>query len=286
VAESTMTLPDGRTLAYTDIGASGGPAAFYFHGAPGGRLELAPLDDAFAAVDIRVVTADRPGYGGSTPHAGRTTADWAGDVAALADHLDIDRFTVMGLSSGGPYTVACASLLRDRVIGAIIAAGNTEMSWPDARNGYLQSELDLMAIDDEDAAVAWCEERYGADGSGFFGGELDLGPIDNAWLADGTNLTSLMATMAEAFVQGVIGYAHDITVQGRAWTFDPATITAPTIVVHGADDRLVPLSHSGHTASLIPGSELRVVPNCGHLSLGDRLPALAAEISARGLTAR
>jgi pimeloyl-ACP methyl ester carboxylesterase len=280
--DSTLALPDGRTLAYTDIGAPDGRVAFHFHGAPGGRLELVGLDAAFDAVDVRVITADRPGYGGSAPHLGRTTADWAGDVAALADHLGVDRFVVMGLSSGGPYTVACASLLRDRVVGAIIAAGNTDMSWPDAGNGYLQSELDIMAMDDENAAAAWCEEHYGADGSGFFGGDLDLGPIDNAWLADETNLSSLMATMAEAFARGVVGYAHDITVQGRAWTFDPARITAPTIVVHGADDRLVPLSHSEHTASLIPGAELRVVPECGHLSLVDHLPALVTELSDGG----
>jgi pimeloyl-ACP methyl ester carboxylesterase len=284
--DSTFTLPDGRTLAYTDIGASDGRVAFHFHGAPGGRLELVGLDAAFAAADVRVITADRPGYGRSTPRPGRTTADWAGDVAALADHLAVDRFVVTGLSSGGPYAVACASLLGDRVAGAIIAAGNTDMSWPDAGEGYLQSELDIMAIGDEDAAVVWCEERYGADGSGFFGGDLDLGPTDNAWLTDEANLSSLMATMAEAFAQGVVGYAHDITVQGRAWTFDPARITAPTIVVHGADDQLVPLSHSEHTASMIPGAELRVVPECGHLSLIDHIPTLVSEIADNGRTRR
>jgi pimeloyl-ACP methyl ester carboxylesterase len=282
MVDTTMTLPDGRALAYTEIGAPDGSVAFYFHGAPGSRLELVALDEAFTAVGVRVITADRPGYGGSTPLPGRTTADWADDVGALADHLGIERFAVMGLSSGGPYTLACASLLGDRVTGAVVAAGNTDMSWPEASDGYLQSELDIMAMDDEDAAVAWCIERYGADGSRFFGGDLDLGPIDNAWLADDTNLTSLTATMTEAFVQGVVGYAHDITVQGRPWTFDPAMITAPTIVVHGADDRLVPLSHSAHTASSTPGAELRVVPDCGHLSLVDRLPALVTEISGGG----
>src|SRR5690606_26440118 len=102
-----------RTLAYTQIGARSGPTVLYFHGAPGSRLELLGLDDAFAEHGIRVVTADRPGYGRSTPLTGRTTADWATDVAALADHLDLDRFGVIGLSSGGPYTVACAALLGD-----------------------------------------------------------------------------------------------------------------------------------------------------------------------------
>jgi pimeloyl-ACP methyl ester carboxylesterase len=283
MVDTTMTLPDGRTLAYTDIGALDGPVAFYFHGAPGSRLELAALDGAFAAAGVRVITADRPGYGGSTPLPGRTTADWADDVAALTDHLGVERFVVIGLSSGGPYAVACASLLGDRVTGAIVAAGNTDMSWPQARDGYLQSELDIMAMDDEEAAVAWCLERYGSDGSGFFDGEgaMDLGEVDNAWLADEANLGSLMTTMGEAFRQGVVGYAHDITVQGRAWTFDPAAITARTIVVHGADDRLVPIEHSRHTASLIPGAEQRVLPGVGHLSLGQHLPELVAELTAR-----
>ena len=278
--DTTTTLPDGRILAYTEVGVADGPVAFYFHGAPGGRLEMSSTDEAFARAGLRVITADRPGYGGSSPCVGRTTADWADDVAALADDLGVERFAVMGLSSGGPYTVACAALLGDRVIGAIVAAGNTDMSWPGAREGYMQSELDIMAMDDEAAAVAWCEEHYGADGSGFFGGDMDLGDVDNAYLADEANLTALFTTMGESFRQGVVGYAHDITVQGRAWSFDPDAITCPTIVVHGADDQLVPITHSEHTAELIPGAELRVLDDCGHLSLVDRLPALAAELTA------
>jgi pimeloyl-ACP methyl ester carboxylesterase len=283
MVDESVTLPDGRTLAYTELGSPGGKAVFYFHGAPGARLELAVLDDALRSAGLRVITADRPGYGGSSPLAGRTTADWADDVAALSDHLGIDRFAVMGLSSGGPYSVACAALLGDRVCGVVVAAGNTDMSWPGASEGYLQSELDLMAMDDEGAAVAWCEEHYGADGSAFLSGaflsgDLDLGPTDDAYLADEVNLAGLLTAMTEAFRQGVVGYAHDITVQGRPWTFDPARITAPVVVVHGDDDHLVPLSHSRHTAALIPGSALRVVAGRGHLSLVDEFPGLAAEL--------
>ena len=78
----------------------------------------------------------------------------------------------MGLSSGGPYTVACAALLGDRVTGAVVAAGNTDMSWPDAADGYLESELRIMAMDDEDAAVADCVERFGPSGERFFEGDV------------------------------------------------------------------------------------------------------------------
>jgi pimeloyl-ACP methyl ester carboxylesterase len=281
IRDDVLTLADGRNLAYSTVGASDGPVVCYQHGAPGGRFELLDLDDAFTAAGIRVVTADRPGYGGSTPLATRTTAAWAEDVAALADHVGAERFGVIGLSSGGPYAVACAALLGARVVGAVVAAGNTDMSWPAARDGYLGSELAIMALDDPDAAVARCVELYGRDGARFFQGEMDLGPTDTAWLADESKAIALFTAMGEAFRRGVVGYAHDIWVQGRAWSFDPAAIACPVIVVHGEDDRLVPIAHSRHTASLIPGAEMRVVPGVGHLSLVDEFPALAAEILRR-----
>jgi pimeloyl-ACP methyl ester carboxylesterase len=277
--DASMTLADGRTLAYTDIGAPDGPVVLYFHGAPGSRLELVGQSEEFLTAGVRVITPDRPGYGGSSPSPGRTTADWAADVVELVDHLGIERFAVMGLSSGGPYTIACAALLGDRVTGAVVAAGNTDMSWPGASDGYLESELDIMAMDDEAAAVAWCEEHYGADGSGFLSGDLDLGDVDNAFLADDAHLASLIDAIGEAFRQGVVGYAHDITVQGRPWSFDPGAITARTLVVHGDDDRLVPLAHSERTAHLVSGAELRVIVGCGHLSLVTQLPVLAHEVT-------
>lgn len=278
--DTLMTLPDGRTLAYTELGDPGGEVVMYFHGAPGSRFELQQLDDEFRSHGVRLVTADRPGYGGSAPLGGRTTASWAHDVEALADHLGTEHFGVIGLSSGGPYTVACAALLGDRIVGVVVAAGNTDMSWPDAASGYLESELRIMDMDDESAAVAFCEAEYGADGAGFFEGDSDLGPADEAFLADADKASGLFAAMGEAFRQGVVGYAHDITVQGRAWSFDPAVITTPVIVVHGGLDRLVPLDHSRHTAELIAGADLRVLADRGHLSLTEELPALAAEIIA------
>jgi pimeloyl-ACP methyl ester carboxylesterase len=250
----------------------------YHHGAPGGRLELVALDAAFEAAGVCVVTADRPGYGGSSPLADRTTADGAADTAALADHLGAEHIAVMGLSSGGPYAVACASLLGERVIGAVIAAGNTDMSWTDAHSGYLDSELEIMALADADAAVDQCAERYGIDGSRFFDGEMDLGATDDAWLTDEGNATALFAAMAEAFRQGVVGYANDIWVQGHAWSFDPSTMQCSVIVAHGEDDKLVPVAHSRNTASLIPGAVLQILPGVGHLSLIDHLPALVAEV--------
>src|SRR3954451_4260728 len=109
--DTSMVLPDGRTLAYTEYGKFDEPLVFYFHGAPTSRLDLNGLDAAFGALGVRVVAPDRPGYGGSSPRPNRRRNDWADDVAALAEHLDRERFAVSGISSGGPYVAAIAALL-------------------------------------------------------------------------------------------------------------------------------------------------------------------------------
>ena len=276
--DTSMTLPDGRLLAYTDCGASSGPVVMYFHGAPTSRLDLTALADSFVGLGVRVVSPDRPGYGGSSPQPRRNLADWPSDVAALADHLGVDRFAVVGLSSGGPYAVVVATLLPDRVASAGVVAGVTDMGWSGAWEGYDEAEAELMRVGDEAEAVAWCEERYGADGSRFFEGLGDLAPADLALLADEAMASSLFATFGEAFHQGVGGFAQDITVQGRPWAFDPGVIAAPVRVLHSEADTMVPIAHGRHTAEVIPGAELVTWPDHGHVSLMTEIPQLSADL--------
>src|SRR5262245_1279732 len=118
--DSTISIRGGRELAYTDMGPANGPCVFFFHGAPMSRLHLVPLEPEFAARGLRVVSPDRPSYGRSSPQPGRSLRDWAGDVAALADALEIDRFHVAGHSSGGAYALVCAAELDERVTGGVV----------------------------------------------------------------------------------------------------------------------------------------------------------------------
>lgn len=205
--------------------------------------------------------------------------DWPSDVAVLADALGLGRFVVAGHSGGGPYAVMCAALLPERVSAGIILGGVTDMGWPDAWKGYLDSEVLLMRMPDEEAAIAWCVERYGADGSGFLSasGIAFTGP-DARLYADEEVAPLLASSRAEAFRQGVAGYAQDLFIQGRPWPFDPGTITSPIHVVHGALDTLLPLAHSRHTAEVVPGSILRVFPAHGHFTILSELPTMASAL--------
>ena len=275
-----ITLSDGRVLAYSEIGERDWPCLVFFHGAPISRLHLAYLEDRFLDAGLRVVSPDRPGYGRSSPQPGRSLADWADDVQALADAIGVDRFLVSGHSSGGPYAVACAALLAERIVAGIVIGGVTDMGWPDAWEGYSAMESALMRVPDATAAVAWCTEKFGRDGERFHtASDFEFGEPDNVLFADRLAGPALTSAVAEAFRQGVVGYAHDVVVQGRPWPFDPGRIVAPMEVVHGELDRTVPLAHSRHTSALIPGSTLRVVPGHAHMTLVHELPTMASRMA-------
>lgn len=277
--DSNVVVSGGRQIAYTDIGEAGWPSVLFFHGAPSSRLHLAYLEQAFLAERIRVVSPDRPGYGRSSPQPGRSMADWSSDVAELADTLGIDRFVVAGHSSGGPYAVACAALLRERVSAAVVLAGVTDMAWPDAW-GYSDMEGQLMRMPDEAAATAWCVERFGADGGRFSdASDLEFPEPDIALFADEQAGPVLKSAVAEAFRQSVAGYAQDVFVQGRPWPFDVGAISARVNVVHGELDTVVPMAHSRHTAELIAGSTLRVLAGHGHMTTVSELPAMASALA-------
>jgi pimeloyl-ACP methyl ester carboxylesterase len=278
--EASVTLPDGRTLAYTDLGATDGPVVMYFHGAPSSRLDLVHFEDDLAGRGVRVVSADRPGFGGSSPQPGRRREDWPTDVAALADHVGIERFAVLGLSSGGPYAVICVALLPDRVAAAAVVEGETDFAWAGAWEGYAEDEGTLMRIGDEQQGTAWCEARYGSDGAGFFETVQDIAPADQAAFEDEAFTAALMTSMREAFRQGVAAYAQDIVIQGRPWAFDPRAIVAPVAIHHGDADTMTPLAHSRHTAELIPHARLTIWPREGHISLIRKIPEIAAELAA------
>ena len=221
--DSQIILPDGRVLAYLEIGEPSWPCLFFFHGAPLSRLHLAYLADGFVAEKIRVIAPERPGYGRSSPQPGRTLAGWSSDVRALADALGADRFLVSGHSSGGPYAVSCAALLSERVAGGIVLAGVTDMGWGGAWEGYSAMESALMRIAGEQEVVAWCVERFGADGARFHDvSDFEFGAPDHALFADRRAGPAIGKAVAEAFRQGIVGYAHDVFVQSRPWTFDRA----------------------------------------------------------------
>ena len=138
MSETRVTdLPDGRELAWLELGDVDDPAVFVFHGTPGSRLQVSFDGAAIEAARVRFIAVDRPGYGHSTFQRDRQLADWASDIACLADHLGIDAFSVVGISGGGPHAAACARFLPDRVRCAGIVSGVGPLAEPGSEAGMM-----------------------------------------------------------------------------------------------------------------------------------------------------
>jgi pimeloyl-ACP methyl ester carboxylesterase len=136
-AGDTIQLSDGRTLAYLETGDPEGRPVFYFHGGPGSRLEGFLYEELNQQLGIRMIAPDRAGFGLSDYQEDRSLLDWPKDVSELADRLGIDRFAVIGWSSGGPHAAAVAHGIPQRLAVVAIVAGEG----PYASKDYPQSLL-------------------------------------------------------------------------------------------------------------------------------------------------
>lgn len=264
VRETDLQLGDGRTLHVYDTGtdgAAGRLAVFWHHGTPNIGSPPEPLFATADRLGIRWVSYDRPGYGGSTPHRGRDVTSAAADVSSVAHALGIDRFAVMSHSGGGPHALACAALLPDRVRAVTIVAGIAP---------YGAEGLDYFAgmapagVASLHAAVAGraAKEAYEATAT-----EEDPGFIPADLAALGGEWSWFMKVVGPAMAAGPGGLIDDDLAYVAPWGFDPAQVTAPTLILHGGRDRVVPSTHGEWLAGRLPSAEVRRSPEDGHISI-------------------
>jgi pimeloyl-ACP methyl ester carboxylesterase len=221
-----------------------------------------------------MITYDRAGYGRSDRRRGRSVADAAGDVAAIADHLGIGRFSVTGGSGGGPHALAVAALLADRVIRAACvvglapfdALGGNWLTGMDPENvrefGWaLEGEQRLAAeLEREDARL----RQQVADRPDKVLEEFDLPDSDRQVLGRQDVAAMMRQATLEQTRHGIQGWVDDDLALISPWGFDPATIAVPVQIWYGTADVLVPPQHGQWLASVVPGAVVRV-NNLGHL---------------------
>jgi len=265
--EGTITMPDGRTVGFADYGTTDQIPVLWCHGGPGCRFEPEDVAADAARAGLRLVGIDRPGYGQATPWPGRTIGGWVPDALAVADHLGIEKFVAVGVSTGGAYALALASL-SNRVIGAVACCAVTDMRWA-AGKAMNVSCHPVWNAPDREAALAVAVTLFGEDGSRMaVESRGDFAEADKALLADPEYLRYWYGMVPKMFVHGVAGYTDDRLADGQGWhDFDVAAITCPVVVLHGGSDTLIPVANAHHTAAIVPGATLRTFDEHGHLSI-------------------
>jgi pimeloyl-ACP methyl ester carboxylesterase len=267
-----LRLPDGRVLGYAEYGDPAGRPLVFLHGFPGSRLAGAVLDEEARLSGVRVVSPERPGLGLSSPQPGRSLLDFAKDVHAFADTLEIDRFAVLGESGGGPYALACAHELAERLRCVAVVCGLGPVARPDATTGIARKErlgymiarraprlAGLALVPVARVARRWPQQFLRIS-------RWQLEEADRDALA-GALGDLVAADFVEAFRQGGDGVGQDLALLFRPWPFDPSAIRCPVLFFHGACDRTVSSAVATELAGAVPAARLRLYERDGHFSL-------------------
>ena len=246
-----VRTPDGRILAVEDAGDPAGRPVLVHGGTPCSRHLYGPWVADAAGRGLRLIGYDRPGYGGSTPRPGYSVAGCAGDVRAICAALAIDRLAVWGISGGGPYALACAALLPELVAAAASLAGSAPYG-AEGLDWFAGMEPDdveynrLLLTDPQAARAKVDKDREGllaASASEMAQGFASVAaPVDAAVLqGEGEMAAWLAYAIQDGLAPGSQGWWDDACAHVRPWGFDLADISVPVLVVHGRQDKFVPL---------------------------------------------
>ena len=252
----------------------------YLHGTPGSRVGPFPLGRVLYELGVRLVSFDRPGYGGSDRQPGRRVADVARDVEAIADELGLAEFAVVGRSGGGPHALACAALLRGRVTraGVLVSLAPRAAEGLDWFAGMSESnvrEFTTAASEPERLieTLAQVADQVQADPTSLVPA---LGPempaADRRVVADKGIRQLLVKNFAEALRESAAGWFDDDLALINPWGFDLSEIQVPVLLWHGENDQFSPAAHTRWLARQISGAELWVGPGAAHFGALEVVP--------------
>lgn len=271
-SDKTIKLNDGRAIGFAEYGVPNGGPIFYFHGLCGSRLEMSRFHDIAVTEGYRLIALDRPGMGLSSMDKKRSILSWVKDVESVADHLGIEKFSVIGHSGGAAYVAACAYVIPQRIQRAAIVSGMAPLDDPEANIGMVRGRrvvnsliktmpwlspmmmrLTLLMLKNPDKMMAQMIKQ--------------LPEVDQVLFRDPDSCKAIMNSTIEAFRNGIAGPADDMKLLFKPWGFNLERIVCPITVWHGTLDTQGPISHAKIYARLIPNAELNIIENEGHHSL-------------------
>lgn len=265
--DKTIPLSDGRRLGYAEYGVPNGIPVLFFHGMPGSSYIHADMAVIAAQRDIRLIAVDRPGYGLSDPHPGRTLPDWADDIAALTDRLGIGQFSIVGFSGGSPYALACASRFPTRISRLALAGPFAPLDAPGVMSGMSPSSGGLFSL-----AQSNPEELKKVLSPLTESPAVLLGAMSASlpeW--DKHEVNQRIAEFTTEYTQtlrgGIEGIISDFALISGNWGFTLDNINTGTHLWCGTADCNTPLAMTAYLSSILPNCHTFMLPDEGHLSL-------------------
>ena len=283
--DDVVTGADGRRVGYLARGPRDGRPVLYLHGAPGSRREQRILpDQVLQRFGVRLVSVDRAGYGATDPLPGARPGR-VRDVVTVCDALDIDRFPLVAVSSGGTYALTLAALEPGRVDRVVLSSAQMPYDDDDAlrdlQPGQRAELASLRAGRSPDLERAYEEDR-----SALLADVLDglaepmatLTRREQDWFAQPWVQQVLVEDVQEGVRTGIEGYLEDGLSVVRPFEVDVTSVRAPVRAVHGSADDWEPLANLRRVLAQVSDAQLFVLDGLNHfgpLLYPDLLVALA-----------
>lgn len=298
MSDRVIPLRDGRRLGVTGLGD---PAAervvVLCHPAPGvGGFDPDPA--VTSSWGVHVVSADRPGYGSSTalpdsvrPVVGQRADELAEmlsrmiEIAQGSGRAPFRRVGVIGWSAGGRVALALAARhpgLVDRVAVVATPAPDSAVRWVPERFRGVNEELLRLPVPEAKARLRAMLAEQAPTGAASVD-VLASGAADRPVLERPGMRGRVERMLAEAYAQGTVGVADDVlSYAGDDWGFDLRRVEAPTLLVYGAQDPIVPSAHGRWYRRHVPHARLKVVPRSGHLVVANAWRTILEHVDPHG----
>ena len=272
--EGNIAVGEDRQLGFAEFGAPQGRAMFWLHGTPGARRQI-PVEARLYATEanIRLIGVDRPGIGSSTPFQYETVSQFADDLRTVADTLGIDKMAVIGLSGGGPYTLACAAAMPERVVAAGVLGGVAPAVGPEAIDSNLMRLARLAEpvlhhagrpISVLAAGLIRTIRPVASPALEFYARLSPEG--DREMLSRPEFKAMFLDDLLNGSRKQLAAPIADAILFARPWGFRLADIEVPVHWWHGDADHIVPFSHGKHAVALLPDARLYPIPGESHLA--------------------
>jgi pimeloyl-ACP methyl ester carboxylesterase len=273
--EGNIAVGDDRQIGFAEFGDPQGRAVFWLHGTPGARRQI-PMEARVYAEQrqIRLIGIDRPGIGSSTPYQYDTVFAFADDLRTIADTLGIDKMIVVGLSGGGPYTLACAAAMPERVVAAGVIGGVAPTMGSDAISGGLMGNVGSRVapllqvaggpIGLAATALIRLVKPVASPAVDLYG---RVSPeADRRMLARPEIKAMFLDDLLNGSRKQMSAPIADIIVFARDWGFRLDEVKVPIRWWHGDHDHIVPFEHGQHVVAKLPDVEMYHLPGESHLA--------------------
>jgi pimeloyl-ACP methyl ester carboxylesterase len=273
--EKTITLPDGRLLGYGLYGNPLGIPIVDFHGIPGSRREAELIASYINRDDLCLIGFDRPGYGRSSPKRNYKITDLPIDLSYLADHLKLDRVIALGFSGGGPFALACAAQIPERLasVGIVAGVGPADIGaegMHESNKKKFNLAQTMPSIARLMLTVAFSNLRHHPDkvGPQLEKLWLQMPETDQSVLQDKTFSQKITDITLDSIQKTVKGWVDEEILMTKPWQFNLSEIIVPNLFLwHGEQDRNVPVSMAKAIADRISACQATFFADEGHLSI-------------------